>query len=154
MTVNNNSFDPTVAWTGTGTNKIVNNTTNGMFGLIQKEVGALEMTSLSQGAFTLFRDNATVTEADVSAGNMSLASGNYFQVTSSVATTVNQFTLEDSEPGHFVVFRTTNANTLFTNSAQLILAGGVTFTGPGVSTLFMDIVAGNTYAWEVSRTTF
>ena len=85
---------------------------------------------------------------------MSLPTGNYFVVTSSTATTVNEFTLQDAEAGHFVVLRTTNANTSFTNSAKLFLNGGTTFTGAGVITFFIDILAGNTFAYEVSRTTF
>ena len=154
LSIQNNSFDPTVDWTGTGSNKIVNNATNGIFGIVQKEINNLEFPSLSQGSFTLFRNNSTLTESNVTSSNMSLPTGNYFVVTSSTATTVNEFTLQDAEAGHFVVLRTTNANTSFTNSAKLFLNGGTTFTGAGVITFFIDILAGNTFAYEVSRTTF
>jgi hypothetical protein len=147
-----NSFTPRAAWTGAGTLKISDQSTNGVYGLTTKVVGDYEIPHLGLGSLSLHR-GATLTEADVTANNLTIPAGSYFLVTATVATTVNRFTA-GVEPGRIVIFRTTNANTSFTDSAYIQTAGGVTFTGPGTITFFVDRSGADNFAYELSRTVF
>ena len=153
VNITGNSFDPRGNWTGAGSFKINDISTGGVFGLITRQSGAWEFPSLSSGAISLFRAAPALTESSVSASNMTLPEGSYFTVTATVATTVNQFTAGETA-GRVVIFRTTNTNLTFANTAFNKLAGGVSFSGPGTITFFIDRVGGNNYAYELCRAVF
>lgn len=148
-----NAFDPKTAWTGTSTLKINDTSSNGSYGITTKTNGNYEFQHLSKGSLSLFRDGAALTESNVAANNMTLPDGSYFVVTATIATTVQRFTA-GTEQGRIVIFRTTNANTTFTDTAYNQLAGGVSFTGPGTITFFIDYTGGANYAYELCRTVF
>lgn len=153
ITYTGNGFNPKAAWTGAGTVKINDTSSNGAYGLTQKTVGDYEFPFLSQGAIALFSGNPTITESSVTANNMTLPEGSYFVVTATGATSVNRFTA-GVIPGRWVIFRTTNANLTFTDSAYNQTAGGVSFTGPGTITFYIGRVGADSYAYELSRTVF
>lgn len=149
-----NSFDPRGAWTGTGSIKIDDQTTSeGPFGLITQENGDYEFPVLSSGALSLFRSSSALTQSDVSSNTLTVPNGSYFTVTATAATTVNKFSAGTLE-GRVVVFRTTNANMTFADTAFNQLAGGASFTGPGTITFFIDKVGSDNYAYELSRSVF
>lgn len=151
--ITGNSFDPRGNWTGSGTKKISDVSTGGLFGITTAQSGDWEFPVLSSGAISLFRGVPALTEANVSSGNMTLSDGSYFTVTATVATAVNRFSAGETA-GRFVILRTTNANTTFSNSAYLRTAGGAAFSGPGTITFFIDRVGADSYAYELCRTTF
>lgn len=149
-----NSFDPRGAWTGSGSIKIDDQTTaEGPFGLITQENGDYEFPVLSSGALSLFRSSPALTQSDVSSNTLTIPNGSYFTVTATAATTVNKFSAGTLE-GRVVVFRTTNANMTFADTAYNQLAGGASFTGPGTITFFIDKVGSDNYAYELSRSVF
>ena len=149
-----NSFDPRGAWTGAGSIKIDDQSVDeGPFGIITQENGDYEFPVLSSGALSLFRSSADLTESNVTANNLSIPNGSYFTVAATVATTVNRFSAGALE-GRVVVFRTTNANTTFADTAYNQLAGGISFVGPGTITFFIDKVGAENYAYELCRTVF
>lgn len=154
LTMIGNSFDPRGAWTGAGSIKIDDQSVDeGPFGIITQENGDFEFPVLSSGALSLFRSSAALTEGNVSSNILSIPNGSYFEVTATTATTVNKFDAGTLE-GRIVVFRTTNANTTFADTAYNQLAGGVSFTGPGTITFFIDKTGADNYAYELCRTVF
>lgn len=154
VTILGNSFDPRGAWTGAATVKIDDQSTNsGPFGVITQENGDYEIPVLAGGALSLFSSAAALTQADVATNILTVPNGSYFPVTAGSAATVNRFTAGNL-PGRIVVFRTTNANMTFADTAYNQLAGGVSFTGPGTITFFIDKVGADNYAYELCRTVF
>ena len=153
INITGNSFDPRGNWSGAGSAKIKDLSTGGSFGLLTRQVGEWEIPYLSGGAISLFRSDASLTEANVSANKLTLPSGSYFPVSATAATVVQSFSAGET-PGRIVILRTINANMTIQNTALIKLAGGVAFTGPGTITFFFDIVGSNTYAYEICRAVF
>jgi len=147
-----NAFAPRAAWTGSGTLKISDQSTNGSFGLTTKAIGNYEIPHLGKGSLSLHR-GVTLTEADVASNVLTVPDGSYFTVTATSATTTNKFDA-GVEQGRVVVFRTTNANMTFADSSYVQTAGGASFTGPGTITFFIDRIVGDNYAYELCRTVF
>ncbi len=149
-----NSFDPRGAWSGVNTKKIDDQSTDeGPFGIITQESGDYEIPVLASGAISLFRSAAILTEANVSANNMTIPTGSYFTVSATTPTTVQRFTAGSLE-GRIVIFRTENANMTFADTAFNQLAGGASFTGPGTITFLIDRFGSDDYAYEICRTVF
>jgi hypothetical protein len=154
VTILGNAFDPRGAWTGAATVKIDDQSANsGPFGIITQENGAYEIPVLAGGALSLFSSAAALTETDVAATILTIPNGSYFPVTATSATTVNRFSAGNLA-GRVVVFRTTNANMTFADTSYNQLAGGVSFTGPGTITFYIDKIASDNYAYEIARTVF
>lgn len=154
VTILGNSFDPRGAWTGSSTVKIDDLSTNtGPFGVITQENGDYEIPVLAGGALSLFQPPAALTQADVSSNILTIPNGSYFPVTAASAVTVNRFNAGNLV-GRIVVFRTTNANMTFADTAYNQLAGGASFTGPGTITFYVDKIASDNYAYELCRTVF
>lgn len=153
--VTGNYFEPgNAAWTGASTFKINNLSTDGIYGLVQKELGATEIISLSQCDISLFTSTTALTQTDVSSNILTLPNaGSSFVCSATSAVTVNQFSAGDTS-GRVVVFRTTTANMSFTDSSFIQTAGAATFTGPGTITFFIDKIASTNYAYEIARTVF
>jgi hypothetical protein len=148
-----NSFDPRGDWTGSGSIKIDEQSiAEGPFGLITQENGDYEFPVLSSGALSLFRSSAELTQSDVTSNNLTIPNGSYFTVNATTATTVNKFTAGTLD-GRIVVFRTLNSNMTFADTAFNQLAGGVSFTGPGTITFFIDKTT-DYFAYELCRTVF
>jgi len=154
ITILGNSFDPRGAWTGTSTVKVNDlSTGEGPFGLITQEIGDYEIPVLASGALSLHRSGTILTEANVSTNILTLPNGSFFNVTATVATTVNQFAAGVLE-GRVVILRTNNANMVFADTTYIQTAGGVSFTGPGTITFYIDKIGADNYAYELCRTVF
>lgn len=154
VNVDGNSFDPRGAWTGTGSYKISDQSTNGVFGVIQKEAGSYEIPMLSNGAVALHQGTSALTQADVSANILTIPdAGNYFSCNATGAATVLKLSA-GVIPGRLVVFRTDSADMTFSDGAYMILAGGVSFTGPGMIGFMVDRVGADNYAYELFRSVF
>lgn len=148
-----NSFDPRGNWTGAGSAKISDLSTNGVYGFTTAQSGEAEIPVLSRGAIILQRIVTALTESDVSANILTVPAGSYFAVTASAPATVQRIN-SGVASGRFLVLRTTNANMTFTDTAYLQTAGGVSFTGPGVITFIVERVGADNFAYEVARTVF
>lgn len=154
ITVSGNSFDPRGDWTGVGTEKIDDQSTDGgPFGLITQQNGDYELPVLARGALSLFQPATDLTDADVSANILTISNGSYFTVAAAAPVTVNRFSAGNLT-GRVVIFRTTNANMTFADTSYNQLAGGVSFTGPGTITFFIDKVGADYYAYELCRSVF
>lgn len=151
-----NSFSPRGNWVGgAGTIKILDASAGGVFGITTTLSGSgnLEIPTLSRGAISFAISDTGLSQLNVTGNTLAVPGGTLFNCNASSAVTVNRLST-DTTPGRFLIFKTENANMTFTNSAYLILAGGVSFTGPGTLVLYTDIIGSDVYAFEVSRTVF
>ena len=147
-----NSFDPRGNWTGASSNKILDLSSNGVYGIIQKQLGEFEIPVLSHGAISVEQGPSALTQADVSANVLTIPTvGSYFLCNATSAATVQSISAGVT-PGRVVVFRTQTANMTFQDTAFILLNGN--FTGPGTLTLMIDRVGGTNYAYEIARTVF
>ena len=154
MCVLGNMFDPRGSWTGTSTLKINDTSSNGVYGVIQKQVGDLELPVLSRGAVAFQEAQSALTQANVSGNILTIPdAGSYFACNASSAATVQRIE-SGVTSGRVIVFRTDTANMTFQDTAYIQLAGGASFSGPGVLTLMVDRIGGANYAYEISRTVF
>jgi hypothetical protein len=154
MSVLDNTFDPRAAWTGTGTLKIDDQSSSGIFGMKQGINGAQEFPVLSRGAISLFTAAAILDETDVSSNVLTLSDDvSYYECAATVATTVNSFDA-GTVNGRIVSIRTTNANMTFANTARIFTSPTVAFTGPGMITFLLLRIGGLTYAYEQSQVVY
>jgi|GEM_PF-4976649 len=153
LSVFNNSFDTKTAWSGTGTNKIVDNS-NGVYGIMTAIDGSFEFPVLSKSAMSLHKSSTALTQSDVSTTTLTLPTkASYFAVSATAAVSVNQLVSGLNEAKE-ITLRTTTANMTFTDSSLLSLDGAVAFTGPGILKLIVEEAGGLNYAYEISRTVF
>jgi hypothetical protein len=146
-----NAFDDKAAWIGTNTVRIKHSYTGNLNGIVQSEFGDKDATTITNGSFCLFKYASALTESNVVTNNLTIPSiGNYLQITCSVATIVNRITT--SKYGNRIVhLHSTNTNLTVQDGAYIQLAGGTSFTGIGILTLFIDTLGGSNYAYEISR---
>lgn len=153
VNISGNSFDPKGAWTGSGSVKFNNISTGGVFGVITDQSGDWEYAHLSSVAISLFRGNAVITEADVTANLLSIPGGSYFVISATAPVTVQKISAGETA-GRIVIFRSTNSNLTIQQTAFIKTASGASFSGPGTITFFIDKSGADSYAYELSRTVF
>jgi hypothetical protein len=151
--ITGNNFDPRVTWSGANSSKIAVTSTSLIAGMYTGFDDISEFPILAQGSISLYHHNTALTQANVGATILTVPEGSYFDVTATVPTSVTRFLTNPIE-SKFIVFKTTNANITFTNSAYMKLAGGVAFSGPGTITFIVDYTGGSAYAFEIARTVF
>lgn len=153
-----NAYNPRGAWTGgAGTAKIVDTSTGGNYGLTQgfSSDGSVEYPILSRGAISLATEAISLSQSNVSGGVLTLiGAASSFSVNASSAVSVTSISATGVTDGRIVIFDTSNANMTFQDSASLILAGSVNFTGPGLLTLLLRVISGSVFAKEISRTVY
>lgn len=152
-----NAYNPRGAWTGgAGTAKIVDTSTGGSFALSTSfsRDGSIEMPFLSRGAVSLATEPISLSQTDVASNVLTIPGcASSYNVNASGAATVTSLSLTSPE-GRLLMLDLATANMTFQDSASLILAGGASFAGPGLLTLFVKVVGGTTFAKEVSRTLY
>jgi len=154
MCVLGNMFDPRGNWTGTSTLKINDTSSNGVYGIIQKQLSDIEIPVLSRGAVAFEQGQSALTQANVSGNILTIPdAGSYFVCNASSPATVLKFEAGVT-PGRVVVFRADTANMTFSDGAYVQTAGGTSFTGPGTITFMIDRIGGSNYAYEIARTVF
>jgi hypothetical protein len=152
VTILGNMFDPRGNWTGINTEKFDDNSTNGAYGIVQKQLVDLEIPVLSHGAIALEQGPSALTQANVAANVLTIPEvGSYFVCNASAPCTVQSINAGVT-PGRVVVFRTDTANMTFQDTAFIVLNGN--FTGPGTLTLIIDRIGASNYAYELCRTVF
>jgi len=152
VTILGNVFDPRGNWTGTSTEKFSDTSSNGSYGIVQKQLVDLEIPVLSRGAITFEQGPSALTQANVAANVLTIpAVGSYFVCNASAACTVQRIDAGVT-PGRVVVFRTDTADMTFQDTAFIYLNGN--FTGPGTLTLMIDRIGASNYAYEIARTVF
>lgn len=151
LTLQGNSFDPRGNWTGAGTTKIDDQSSGGPSGIITQQNGSFELPVLARGAVSFLRPSTNLTEANVSSNILTISNGSYFPVTATAPVTVNRIEAGEMD-GRVVVFRTTNSNMTFADTAYILSSGA--FTGPGTITFVIERIAGASYAFEIARTVF
>lgn len=154
VTILGNSFDPRGNWTGTSTLKINDTSSNGAYGIVQSQLGDLEIPVLSHGALAIEQGVFALTQANVSSNTLTIPSaGSYFALNASSPCTVQSISA-GVVPGRVVVFRADTANMTFQDTASIQLAGGASFSGPGTLTLLVDRIGGSNFAYEIARAVF
>lgn len=143
------TFEPSVAWTGTGAKKIDDQSTGGgVIGLLTKIVGDLEIPGLSRGycspAGQVLGDSA------VSAGVLTIPPGDMFEVTFTSATAVTSID-GGGEEWRKVTLIDTNGNFDLADGGPVVLAGNAPFSGFGSISLVLKRVASTTTAYEECR---
>jgi hypothetical protein len=152
VTILGNVFDPRGNWTGTSTEKFSDTSSNGSYGIVQKQLVDLEIPVLSRGAVTFEQGPSALTQSNVAANVLTIpAVGSYFVCNASAACTVQRIDAGVT-PGRVVVFRTDTADMTFQDTAFIYLNGN--FTGPGTLTLMIDRIGASNYAYEIARTVF
>jgi len=153
ITAIGNIYSPRAAWTGAGTLKVNDLSTNGIYGFSMKERGDVEAPYVSKGAIT-YATGPTLTEANVAASVLTFPDMmNFYVVTATVATPVNTL-VAGVTSGRRILLRTTNANMTISDSAFIQTAGGVAFSGPGMIEFWVERSGANSFAYELTRTLF
>lgn len=147
-----NSFSPSSAWTGTGAKKIDNQVTGGgVTGFASGANADDEFPRMARGALSFY--SQTLADSSVTGSTMTLPEGTHFYVDFTGATTVNSFD-GGAEDGRMVILTDVDGNFDLNDSAQVSLAGGTAFSGPGTITLVLQRIASTTYAYEISRAVY
>jgi len=129
ISVSKNHFSPRAAWTGAGSNKLVDNSTNGVQGIISKSTGSREVTVVSRGAMFLQQSATILSATDVSGNTLTLPDEcSFFVFTPAGAVNINTV-IGSVTPGRVITFRLTNNLVTFTNSAFIKMPAGAAFTG-------------------------
>lgn len=147
--VHSNAFDPKETWTGSGASKIAYTATSIVRGVITGQSNGNDFPILSGGAVAL--SYAPLTGSDVVANVLTVPDGGYFIVTAAAPVSVNSLDAGIID-NRVVTFRTVNANMTFNDTAVMFLSGA--FTGPGTISFVIERLAGQSYAYETSRTVF
>ena len=146
-----NIYAPAAAWTGTSAQRIDDNASD-PYGYQQAESGDRIIPMVRQGAIT--HETVAITQADVSANNLTLPAGQYFELTCSGATTINSFTMANNDDGQIVMIRTTDANATFADTARIFLdTTDTAFNAIGMIMFLIKDISGTAYAYEISRRT-
>lgn len=153
LSVLDNCFDPRSDWSGAGTQKIEDNSTGGISGLMQQSGSNSEFIKLSKGALSFYKPNTSLSQDGVTGGTLSLPPGSYFRMLATAPVTVNSIDA-GNDANRLVIFRSENANMTIAATAQIKLNGGVNFTGPGMLTLMVERIGSLNYAFEISRTNY
>lgn len=152
ITLVGNAFDPRSPWTGAGSVKISDTSSNGVQGLIQKETGNREIIALSRVSVYWQQSATVLTEANVSGGVLTLPDEcSYYVMTPTVATTINSIA-GSTNTARELIIRTTNANATFVDTAQNVLAGSTNYAQTGILRGVLERVGGNNFFYETSRT--
>ena len=159
LDITGNAFLPRGAWTGgAGTVKILNSSTGGLIGSLPLADGTdNEIPSLLRGAVTYQQNASALTQVNVNGSNvLALPPTNSVLISATSAALVTGLSqaadfVDGARP---VSLRTTTANMTFQDSATLQLAGGVSFTGPGILELQVEVAGGVVYGYEKSRSVY
>jgi len=151
--ITGNDFNPRTVWAGAGASKISTTATCLLSGITTGSDGNYEFPILSQGAIVLYSYINALTQANVGTNTLTVPEGSYFNVTATTPVTINRLNA-GATGSQYIIFRTTNANATFTNSAFMFLAGGTSFSGPGTITFIVDYTGGASHAYEIARTVF
>lgn len=151
INISGTAFVPRAAWTGSGTVKISDESTNGPFGFSTVTNGDADIPMLARGAISLYTPATALTSAAVSGGVLTLPEGSSFVITSGSTVTVNSID-GGTTRNRLVYLRTTTADMTFDDGAFMLLDGDANFTGPGILTLMLDYLGGSHYAYEIGRT--
>lgn len=149
-----NAYDPRGRWIGgAGTMKINDLTTAGPIGLGTGNDVDLEFPKLARGALSYIIGN-TLTHADVTSGELAVGEANYYPVNATSAATVQKISAANYRTGQPLIFRTQTALMTFQDTAQMVLVGGASFTGPGIIEFIVEQTGATTFAYERCRTVF
>jgi len=150
--VHANFFDPKETWTGSGSKKVEYASTSLVRGIITGESDNIDFPILSQGAVSLAR--VSLTDANVSAGVLTIPDGGYFVLTAAAPVTVNQLNA-GIIPNRLITIRVTAGSSAvtFADTATLFLNGAFTTGVNGATITFVvERTGGLSYSYEVART--
>lgn len=149
-----NAYNPRGRWIGgAGTMKINDLTTGGPIGLGTGNDIDLEFPKLARGALSYIIGN-TLSHSNVTSGELAVGEANYYPVNATSAATVQKISVASWRTGQPLIFRTQTALMTFQDTSQLVLAGGVSFTGPGIIEFIVEQTGATTFAYERCRTVF
>jgi hypothetical protein len=152
LDVINNTFRPRRSWVGgSGTIKILDSSTGYNTGTTVLTDTLNESPFMSNVNIGYIPSSIILTEANVTAGVLALTSSAWNSITATVATNITQ--INDGNKGNRqIMMVNNNANALFVKGTYMILASN--FTGYGCIILQLRVIAGQTYAYELSRTLY
>ena len=157
LTITGNAFTPAGTWRGgDGTTAIADLSTSssgsgtGITGISVEKNADKELPLLSQGAISLGKGEQVVGMASINSSQLRLGGGTYFEVAPLSSTTINSIDPTTTVENKVYLLRTSNSNAVFNSGPQMKLAGGKSFTGPGVIMFIMD----KGVAYEINRTVY
>tara|TARA_B100000768_G_scaffold102906_1_gene95716 strand:- start:208 stop:1743 length:1536 start_codon:yes stop_codon:yes gene_type:complete len=151
LDVRGNTFEPNVAWSGSGAQRIDNNTT-GARGFMQAEYANDILPVLASGVVTF--SDATITDADVTSNALSLPTGTYFEMSASGSTTVQSINPTYPDPVQLIIMRLTDSNVTIQDTARISLdTTDGNFTGIGTIGFIVKRIGSLFYAYELYRRT-
>jgi len=148
----NNTFRPRRSWVGgSGTIKILDSSTGYNTGTTVLTDTLNESPFMSNVNIGYIPSSITLTEANVTAGVLALTSSAWNSIAATVATNITQ--INDGNKGNRqIMMVNNNAYAVFVKGTYMILASN--FTGYGCIILQLRVIAGQTYAYELSRTLY
>lgn len=152
ISIIDNNFRPRRVWVGgAGTTKINDASTGYNTGVTPLTDSLVEVPFLSNVAIGYVPSATTLTESNVTAGELALTASTWNTVNATVATNITK--INDGNKGNRqVMIVNSNTNATFVKGPYMILASN--FTGYGCIILQLRVIAGNTYAYEISRTMY
>lgn len=149
-----NSFDPRGEWTGAGTSKIRDESTDGIFGPVMMELDDYEAVRHSAVMLSLY--GQTLGDSAAAGSVLTVPHGNDFEIDFSAPRSINQIaSTANTQNGVVdVTFEALSANVTFASSGLLKLDNAASFVGPGTITLRLRKVGSTVYATEKARAKF
>jgi hypothetical protein len=146
-----NTFVPAGGWSGEGAKEIDYQNTGPLFGTVQDySMDGLALISVQLNtALSLYR-GTELGDGAVESNNMMLGAGSYFVYNPTVLQTINRFTT-GPHSNRMIILRAANNKVEVAHTLYNKLAGGASFTGPGIIMFMAEYVAGTTYIYEVAR---
>lgn len=148
----NNTFRPRRAWVGgTGTTKILDNSTGYNTGTTVLTDALIETSVISNADVAYNPYPTNLTESNVVGGKLTINPAHWNIINCSVATNISQ--IDDGAKGNRqIMLINSNTNATLVKGVFMILASN--FTGYGCIVLQLRVIAGQTYAYEISRTMY
>lgn len=148
----NNNFRPRRAWVGgSGTIKILDSSTGYNTGTIPLTDSLTEVPFVSNVNIGYIPYSSDLTETSVSGGVLTLNPSAWNTLAFTTPTNVTQIN-DGAKNNRQVMLTNNNANATLVKGTYMILASN--FTGSGTILLQLRVIAGNTYAYEISRTAY
>jgi hypothetical protein len=153
VNIDSNTFRPRRAWVGgAGTASFTNASTGTVIGIIPQTDSLNSFPLLSSYSLRLASNSSALTQSDVAAGVLTIpVAGSSFTLGASSPVNVTQIAATNQTP-RLVLFMFNNSNMTFKKGTYMLLSAD--FSGAGSMLCDLQILGGNVYLYELSRTLY
>lgn len=152
LQIEGNVFRPRREWIGgAGTKKISDLSTGYNTGVTPLTDSLVEVPYYSNVSIGFVPSQTVLTQANVSSGVLTLTAPAWHEITATASVNITQIN-DGNKNNRVVVLTNNNTNATFVKGTYMILASN--FTGYGTIVLQLRVIAGQTYAYELSRTVY